>query len=43
MVFTWQMKKSVFGMDWFDAEMHKNELPYFTEDGAVGCCAGSAG
>lgn len=34
-VFTWQMKKSSFGMDWFGANLHKNELLYFTEDGVL--------
>lgn len=42
-VFTWQMKKSIFVVDWFDAKLCKNELPYFTGDGAAGCFAGSAG
>lgn len=26
MVFTWQMRKGIFDMDWFDAKLHKNEL-----------------
>lgn len=26
-------------MCWLDAKLHKNELPYFTNDGVVGCCA----
>lgn len=36
-VFTRQMKKSIFVMDWFDAKLHKNELPCFTKDGVVLC------
>lgn len=43
MIVTWQMKKIIFVMAWFDGKLRKNELPCFTKMEQWGAVLGLQG